>query len=275
MTEEPRGLDEAIARLAHRFERLGDELTRAARLLFEPGELPAPRLVEEAMACREEFASLDRAVESEIAEFEQVLETPDEGADLSPASLARLRQRLARLDQLRTSQAQREGERREATSRLSRIREVLAAQPNAEPYRRLLDDIDALMHQLAVAPTTRGQNSAAASWFDGSHSLQAFLRLAAAGGQLDDAGWLALYRTVATAYGGTVAAAAARQRFASLGADPSILPSQATGEGARALGARTSEPRPPSPAELTDAALGLGRSAWKTVRPPAPRPLSE
>ena len=208
MNQSSHQLSQEIAVLSDLFSDLGERLLEAARQLRTPGAPPPDHLLEELSSCRQDLAGL-RARALELASSLGVPCPPPESLD-NLQSIASLLDGVAEAEIL---QARREDVRRHAAEVLERVGQLShAGGAGFAP----LEDCKALARSL-------GNRLAGSDWADlaaefeqiaeGGHGFSALLSLVGDHDDLSDDHWADLHELVASAFGKSLAAAAARGKI--------------------------------------------------------------
>ncbi|MDR3634464.1 MAG: hypothetical protein P4L84_11715 [Isosphaeraceae bacterium] len=208
MTLSSNALSQEIAVLADVFSDLGDRLLRAARELHKPGTPPDQTLIEEIEVSRQDLESLrDRS--RQLAESLHI-ECPPPEALNSLHSLAALLDDVAEAE---IRQSRSDEIRRRSHAVLQRVL-VLAhtSDPDHVALRECQNLARGLHQQIADSPWI-SLPSEAERLAEGDHAFAHLLSLVEDRDELGDDVWAAHHEAVSSAFGKTLAAAAARSRL--------------------------------------------------------------
>jgi tetratricopeptide (TPR) repeat protein len=211
--------------------RRAEELAEEARRLSKAFATAAERLDESARRMRDglapdvatlgEATALERALSRLRDEAHQrasaVQMGPPAGQSHDPLTLPALATLLDRVAAEEVERPRREAARREALALVDHISKLRhRINPASDRLRAVFDAAAAIRSTIVAAKPTDSPAPEVARLLDGTHPLAELLRLLDAS-KLDDVAWAQTYHAVQSAYGGPVAAAAARGRLATAG----------------------------------------------------------
>ncbi|MHC5539365.1 hypothetical protein ACYOEI_14195 [Singulisphaera rosea] len=214
-----------VARMSDAFSELGERLLAAARQLHSPGTLPPEALVEALSDSRHAFQELRGRVRERAGAL-GLAEPPESSLD----SLQGVNSLLDSVIEAEIGRAKGESIRRRALGTLERVTYLThTSDPNFTPIRECLDRARELHDKIADGPWSDLPREAE-QLAEGDHPFSHLLILTEGRDELDDDRWASFHESISSAFGKSLAAAAARSKL-SVSSEAPPFPADPSGSG--------------------------------------------